>query len=745
MLKPWPLEGMNRVRHTEAAKPLTRRFPLVRHFSVAALAALVVTSVVLGVVHERQEMESLALMGESHNVTLTKTFRNFLWHRFEPMVAASRGVGAKALRANPDLPVLREAVINLMRDTQAVKVKVYNLEAKTVFSTDLEQVGESKAGNPGFVGAAAGRVMTTLVHKDSFDTFEGVIEDRDLIASYLPIRGADGKVEAVFELYRDVTPLVAHMRDSQRTVIASVTLAMAMLYALLFIIIWRAQTILDRQRADLESSLTQIQQDNRLLDQRVQERTAELSTANRSLESEVNERKSAELKLAFLAHHDPLTGLPNRILLQERIELAIHRAKRGKGRFAVIFIDLDNFKTVNDTLGHPIGDILLQQVTQELQRHVRGVDTLARLGGDEFILLVEITDQEHAEAVAQKIIEVFSRPYHLVDHELYLGATMGISIFPRDGGDGHTLIRNADTAMYRAKAAKRGSYGFYAPEMTASAEERLRLDSMLRRALDNGELYLAYQPQVDLASGAMVGVEALLRWQHPTMGSVPPSRFIPVAEESGFINELGIWVLRQACLQMRNWIDGGADISRIAVNVSVKQFARGGFVDSVRAVLRETGIPAGRLELEITETAIMLAHNVHALLLGLREAGVLLSIDDFGTGYSSLSYLKQLPIQKLKIDRSFVRDLEGGENDLAIVRSVIALARTMGLTTLAEGVENEDQARFLVQEGCEQAQGFLYSKAVSAEEVARIRAGGKIRPQPARHPEAAEFAGLAHE
>ena len=710
---------------------MIQRFPLVRYFSVAALAALVVTSVLLGIVHERQEVESLTLMGESHNITLTKTFRNFLWHRFEPMVAASRGLGADALRANPELPALREAVINLMRDTQVAKVKVYNLGAMTVFSTDLSQVGESKAGNAGFVGATAGHVMTTLVHKDSFDTFEGVIEDRDLISSYLPIRGADGKVVAVFELYRDVTPLVAHMRDAERTVISSVTLAMAMLYTLLFIIIWRAQKILDGQSADLESSLAQIQEDNRLLDQRVQERTVELSSVNRSLESEINERKDAELQLAYLAHHDPLTGLPNRILLQERIEMAIHRAKRENGRFALIFIDLDNFKNVNDTLGHPIGDILLQQVTRELQRHMRGVDTLARLGGDEFILLVEIVDQEHAEAVAQKIIAMFSQPYHLVDHELFLGATMGISLFPRDGAEGHTLIRNADTAMYRAKAERRGSYRFYAPEMTASAEERLRLDSMLRRALDNGELHLAYQPQVDLASGEMVGVEALLRWQHPTMGSIPPSRFIPVAEESGFISELGIWVLRQACQQMRGWMDSGTEVSKVAVNVSVKQFERSGFVDSVRAVLRETGIPSGRLELEITESAIMLTPNVHALLLELRDTGVLLSIDDFGTGYSSLSYLKQLPIQKLKIDRSFVRDLEGGGNDLAIVRSVIALARTMGLATLAEGVENAGQARFLVEEGCEQAQGFFYSKPVSAEEVARIWARERTSAQPA--------------
>lgn len=720
---------MDPSNETHNANPAVARFPLLQYFTLAALVALVGTSLLLAYVHERQERDSLTLMGEQHNVTLTMTFRNFLWQRFEPLVAASKGLDAGALRTNPDLPALRQAVVDLMHDTQAVKVKVYNLDAMTVFSTDLKQVGESKAGNAGFIGAAEGQVMTTLVHKDSFDAFEEVIVNRDLISSYLPIRDANGKVVAVFELYRDVTPLVQHMRTAEKLILVSVVATMALLGIVLFIIVWRAQRILDRQRSALEHSLSQISEHNRLLDERVQARTRELSEANKSLEAEIQERMGAELKLAFLAHHDPLTGLPNRILLQERIESAIERAKREQTAFAILFIDLDNFKNVNDTLGHPIGDILLQQVSMELQRHVRGVDTLARVGGDEFILLVEVGSREHVETMAQKIIDVFSQPYHVVDHELYLGATLGISMYPLDGGDGHTLIRNADTAMYRAKAERRNNYRFYAPEMTASAEERLRLDSLLRRSLENNELRLAYQPQVDLSSGAMVGVEALLRWQHPSLGNIPPARFIPVAEETGFINELGIWVLRQACRQMRDWLDSGSGIPKVAVNVSGKQFEREDFVDSLRKVLAETGIPPERLELEITESAIMLAPNVNTLLQSLRDTGVQLSIDDFGTGYSSLSNLKQLPIHKLKIDRSFVRDLEHSGNDLAIVRSVIALARTMGLATLAEGVENAEQARFLVQEGCELAQGFFYSEAVSPEEVARDWASRQSQAQ----------------
>ncbi len=702
-----------------AENPGPRRFPLVRSFSLAALVCLVAVAVLLGAIYQHQALESLTQMGESHNVTLTKTFSNFLGQRFEPLVAWSRGRSPAELQANPELPALRQAVAELMRDTQAVKVKVYNPAGVTVFSTDLRQVGESRADNPGFVAALAGKVSTELVHKDQFDAFEGKIEHRDLIFSYLPVDDATGRRHAVFELYRDVTPLVEHMEATRRMVMTGVAASMVTLYALLFLIVWRAQVLLDRQGRELAASFRQIREANQLLDQRVSERTAELTATNLSLETEVQERRTAEQKLAFLAHHDPLTGLPNRILLHERIGLAISRARREQGGVAVLFIDLDNFKHVNNTLGHPVGDILLRQVADELARHVRGVDTLARLGGDEFILLTEVAGRDEAEAVARKMLDLLHQPYKLVDTELYVGASIGVSLFPGDGQDGPTLIRNADTAMYQAKADGRGSYRFYHPAMTAFADERLRLDSMLRKAMDEGELAVVYQPQVDLRHGHLIGVEALLRWQHPTLGDIAPSRFIPVAEESGFIGELGAWVLRQSCVQMRAWLDRGVGLPKVAVNVSAKQLERGSFVDTVRAALEDTGLPAERLELEITESAIMLTQNAHELLGGLRALGVLLSIDDFGTGYSSLSYLKQLPVHKLKIDRSFVRDLEAGGNDMAIVRSIIALARTMGLSTLAEGVESAGQAELLAGEGCEQAQGYLYGRPVSAEQVER--------------------------
>ena len=706
-----------RSRNTGASAQGARQFPLVRYFSLTALVCMLVIAVFLGTFYQRQAMGSLSRLAENQNVDLTKTFSNFLWERFAPLVAASRGLAPAELMAQPEQAELRKLVIGMMRDTEVVKVKVYNLDGTTVFSTDTRQIGESKANNAGFIGAAGGEIKSELSHRDTFDAFEGVISDRNLFSSYLPIREAGGDVRAVFEIYRDVTPLVEHMRRTEWIVVTSVAVSMALLYGLLFLIVWRAKNIIHRQGAALEYSLSQVRESNRMLDQRVQERTAELSTLNAALESEIQVRKSAEEKFEFLAHHDPLTSLPNRIRLQERIDAAITRAKSWKSQFAVLFIDLDNFKDINDTMGHPTGDELLRLVTRELSRHVRGEDTLARLGGDEFILLAEVEDQAHAAAIAQKILDLIHQPFHLAECELYLGATIGISLYPHDGETGHTLIRNADTAMYRAKAERRDNFRFYEPEMTVLAEERLMLDGMLRKGLESGELFLAYQPQIDLKNGELKGVEALLRWRHPTQGNIPPGRFIPVAEESGFICALGEWVLREACAQMVRWLDYGFQMPKIAVNVSAKQFERDGFVDMVRALLKETGIPAERLELEITESAIMLNHNADEVLHALREIGVLLSIDDFGTGYSSLSYLKQLPIQKLKIDRSFVMDLEADVNDVAIVRSVIALAKTMGLSTVAEGVETVGQAEFLTREGCDQVQGFLYAKPMGADEI----------------------------
>jgi diguanylate cyclase (GGDEF)-like protein/PAS domain S-box-containing protein len=437
--------------------------------------------------------------------------------------------------------------------------------------------------------------------------------------------------------------------------------------------------------------------------------------------SDISAQKLAEQQLFFLAHHDPLTGLPNRALFNDRLVHALQRAEREGTRLAVMFIDLDRFKVVNDTLGHHLGDQLLQSVAQQFRQSIRAVDTLARLGGDEFALLAEnLGETQDAIVVARKLLDLFARPFALAEHDIHVSSSIGISFYPEDGQRAAELIKHADAAMYRAKAKGRNGYVCYAREMTEHAAERLRLEATLRRSIDNGELRLYFQPQVDLASGALLGAEALVRWHHPEMGLVPPAKFVPLAEEIGFIGALGEWVLREACAKASAWRARGYRLPGVSVNLSIKQFERGNMVGLVAAILAETGLPAGYLELEITESFIAKGEEALRFVGGLRLLGVQLSVDDFGTGYSCLAYLKRLPLQTLKIDKSFVMDIGRDPSNETIVHTIIALAKSLGLAVVAEGVETAEQAAFLVREGCRAGQGYHYSPPLpEAEFVAR--------------------------
>jgi diguanylate cyclase (GGDEF)-like protein/PAS domain S-box-containing protein len=456
--------------------------------------------------------------------------------------------------------------------------------------------------------------------------------------------------------------------------------------------------------------------------------------------SDISQLKVSQEKLEHLAHHDPLTGLPNRLLFRDRLEHAMQRADRGDKALGVLFLDLDRFKRVNDSLGHTVGDAVLEAVATRLEGAVRRDDTLARLGGDEFTVLVEgVTGIDDPAHLATKLNQVLREPFRVQGHELLLGASIGISLYPQDAHSGEALLQNADAAMYHAKEAGRDTFRFYSQEMTTRALERVVLEGQLKRALENAELVLHYQPQLDLASHRVVGVEALVRWNHPKQGLLLPARFVPIAEESELIIALGNWVLRTACLQAKAWLDAGIDFGRIAVNVAGRQILQGGLKETVQRVLTETGLPPRRLELEIAET-FMMRHpkqNVQ-LLLSVRELGVALAIDDFGTGYSSLAYLKQLPIDKLKLDRSFVHGLPEDGDDAAIAKAIIALGRSLQFRVIAEGLETEAQRDFLKAEHCEQAQGFLWSRPLAAEQLLPLlrclRDGGSPdRPCPSCH------------
>ena len=431
--------------------------------------------------------------------------------------------------------------------------------------------------------------------------------------------------------------------------------------------------------------------------------------------------KQSEQRLDHLAHHDALTDLPNRLLLDARLRQCIRHAERRQEPLAVLFLDLDRFKHINDSLGHPVGDELLQKFARRLRRTLRAEDTIARISGDEFVVLLEAIDEPTSVIrIAHKLMAVLIKPFTIQGHEVRVSASIGISLCPDDGCDVATLLRNADAAMYRAKEEGGNAYRFYTAEMTAAAFEHVFLDNALRGAIEGRQFRLVYQPQVDLLSGRLIGLEALLRWHHPDRGLIPPDRFIHLAEQTGLIREIGLWVLRSACAQGKRWLDQGFEFGRFAVNVSGRQIHDDDFVAGVERALADTGLPPDCLELEICEDFVMRRIDVEVgKLQFLRARGISIVIDDFGTGYSSLSQLKRLPIDKLKIDRAFVQDIPDDHDDMAICDAVIAISQSMGLIAVAEGVETEAQAAFLREKGCGLAQGYLFGRPVPPEEIER--------------------------
>ena len=440
-----------------------------------------------------------------------------------------------------------------------------------------------------------------------------------------------------------------------------------------------------------------------------------------AIQDDITERKLVEKRLQHLVNYDVLTGLPNRLQLEERAKYAIRLASRNASTLALIFLDLDNFKDVNDSLGHSFGDTLLIELSKRLQLALREEDTLSRLGGDEFILLLPDIDARGAALVAEKLLLKISSPYKHNHTELNLTASIGIALYPNDGQDLETLSKQADAAMYRVKQEGRNGFQFFTAEMQARSSRNLLLGNALRRAVELEQLTVHYQPQISLKDGKIIGAEALLRWWHPELGAVYPTEFIPIAEESRLILPIGEWVLRSAVEQAKRWMNDGHTPLIMAVNLSAVQFRHPDLPDLITRILDEVGLPPEYLELELTEGVAM--HDPQAaiaIMNNLHDRGIRMSIDDFGTGYSSLSYLKKFRIYKLKIDQSFVRDISTDIEDKAIVSAVINMAKSLGLTTIAEGVETAAQLEFLREHGCEEVQGYYYSKPLSAEQFIKF-------------------------
>jgi diguanylate cyclase (GGDEF)-like protein/PAS domain S-box-containing protein len=441
---------------------------------------------------------------------------------------------------------------------------------------------------------------------------------------------------------------------------------------------------------------------------------------------DVSAAQAMALQMAHSAQHDFLTGLPNRMLVNDRVSQAIALAARHMKKVAVLFLDLDGFKHINDSLGHPIGDKLLQSIARRLVDCVRGSDTVSRQGGDEFVVLLsEVEKSEDAAITARKMLRVVAEPHSIDQHDLHITASIGLSVYPDDGLDAETLIKNADTAMYQAKENGHQSYQFFKPAMKVRAVERQSIEESLRRALERQEFALHYQPKINLKTGDITGAEALLRWTHPVRGPVSPAEFIPVAEDCGLILPIGNWVLREACRQARAWVDAGLPLATMAVNISAMEFRDEHFLDGVFTILKETALDPRALELELTESVLMKrAESTESILKILRATGVQVAVDDFGTGYSSLSYLRKFPIDALKIDQSFVRQITTAPDETTIVTAVISMGRSLKLRVVAEGVETQQEFAFLQAHQCDEAQGYFFSKPVPPQQFARLLKAG---------------------
>jgi len=437
---------------------------------------------------------------------------------------------------------------------------------------------------------------------------------------------------------------------------------------------------------------------------------------------DVSAARAMAAQIAHLAEHDFLTGLPNRLLLNDRVGQAIALAQRNQDKVAVIFMDIDGFKHINDSLGHPTGDKLLQCVANRLQDCVRAPDTVSRQGGDEFIVLLQgVKKPEDAAIAAERLLKSLAKGFSIGQQNLHITSSIGVSLYPDDGPDAETLIKNADTAMYQAKANGRQGVQFFKPEMNVRAVERQSIEEDLRRALERQEFTLHYQPKINLATGTITGAEGLLRWSHPTRGSISPSQFIPIAEDSGLILPIGAWVLREACAQSQAWVAEGLPIVSMAVNVSAVEFRNQNFLDNLSATLSETGMDPRSLELEITEGVLMKNAELGASILqSLREKGVRVAIDDFGTGYSSLSYLRKFPLDALKIDQSFVRQIADSPDEATIVTAIISMGRSLHLRVIAEGVETAEDLAFLQDRECDEAQGYYFSRPIPADQFAAL-------------------------
>lgn len=653
------------------------------YYATTSLLGIIVVIIGLSYYSRHLAMQTLLNHQTRANVDLTNSFANSIWDDFSVFVEKSYDFAdSRIMKYRSDLGRLQRITLQQMDQTNVVKVKIYNLDGLTVFSTDPRQIGNDKKGNLGFQQALAGEVASEITFRDEFYAFENVIVDRNLVSTYIPVKSETGGApEAVFEVYSDVTPLIDDMVSTQFKIIAGVLFSLSALYCFLFYIVNRAHHVIQKQE---------------------------------------EARKNYEEKIHFQAFNDTLTGLPNRNQFIESMAEAITSARKKNTTGAIMFMDLNRFKMVNDSLGHEAGDQLLKTTGSRIQSCLQDSGMVFRISGDEFIVVMQDLPQiENALAVAERIVQEMQTPVVLDNHQLIVTISIGITTFPKENHALDELVKEADCAMYQAKSIGNNQVELYSPEMAKLAGERLSMETDLQIAINNDQFVLYYQPKVDAQSLEVAGVEALIRWQHPTNGLIPPDSFIPLLEETGLINTVGEWVINTACHQAQEWNTSTGKMLRVSVNISARQFSSKNLVATVRDALSQSGLHASCLELELTESMFVEdTEGAVQLMLELKNLGVSLSIDDFGSGYSSLNSLKNFPVDFLKIDRTFVKNIEHSEEDLSIIAAITTLANSLGLGLVAEGVEDQPQVKLLQAQGCDQFQGFLFSKPIPAGEFA---------------------------
>jgi diguanylate cyclase (GGDEF)-like protein len=657
-------------------------FRLLRYFSIASLVSMVLAAIVLGILHQVFEKNHLVRFVEKQNIALAQAFSNKVWPKFRKFANAAKQLDADTLRRQPDIAKLTQSVRIAVGNTQTVRVTIYQLDGRTLYSTDYTQIGAENGTLAGFLSARQGHELSEITKFDKFSTFNGEFLNRNVLTSFIPLRAsAAAPIEGVMAIYTDVTALQASDENEELLVTLSVITVLAALYAILFLIVKRADKIIRRQ---------------------------------------YDHHRRIEKNLRHMTTHDALTNLPNRLLLLDRIKQSLTSAERHNSLLAVAFIDLDNFQNVNNSLGHHVGDMVLQTLAQRLSGCMRENDTISRVGGDEFVVsLPDIKSNADLFQIAKKMLGAVALPINADGRELHLTASVGIALFPEHGTDAETLLRKADMAMHSAKNLGGNRHQLFVEHMSEEVQQQVRMEDDMWRALENNEFVLHYQPVVDLKSGAIIGAEALLRWPNPHGTWRSPEEFIPIAEKCGLIVPLSEWILSEACTQLQAWQEMGHGLSdfTMAVNLSPRHFATAGLATMIAGLIEQAEIDPVRLHLEIIERVLTdMSDSTVANFEELKRIGIKFSLDDFGTGYSSLGYLRSFPIDMLKINRAFIQDLPNSADNLAIVTTIISLANSLGLTVVAKGVETRAQLSSLEQLGCHLAQGFLFSGPLPADQ-----------------------------